>query len=164
MIIKSGVKTFGFWLSVVSVIGGVIVCFYIPFNHNQTPIQGKIFLYFVLLLLIGIYGKLLWDCNKLLINTDSKTITFKNRLTNKEITFPFGYFDGYIVSYQPTKIGSAKNIYLIKNKIFIKRICSFTYSNMSELENSLIPIKNLGSFQFSYWKSIKILFKKSVID
>jgi len=163
MIIKSKIKTFGFGFSILAMIAGVIVFFCFPYFDNGTPIRGIIFLYFVLVLLIGIYGKLLWDSNKLVIDTEAKTITFKNRFTQKIVSLPFEYFDGYISSNQPIKFDYVRNIYLIKDKIFIKRMCSFCYSNIEELEKSLSPIENLGYFDFSYWKSIKILFGKSVL-
>ncbi len=161
MIIKSRVNTFGFWVSTISTIGGLcVICF---INNFDFPTSGKTVLLAMSLLIVILYGKILWNANKLIVDTELKTIKFKNRFTQISSSFLFDSFDGYFIYNEPSKTGQIKNLFLIKNKKIIKKISSFIYSNHSEIEKSLFPIKPLGVIEFSYWKSFKIFLRLQII-
>ena len=165
MIIKGEFKTFGFWLSVISVLGGL---FFFGFNIfwvlNNISFAGQLFFFLVFSILIGTYGKLLYDANIITIETANKCVTFKNILTRQHSTYYFSDFDGKLVWYKPIKYGRIRNLYLIKNKKAVKKISGFLYSNQKELENALIDIKDLGITNYSYLKSWKALFGCEIID
>ena len=164
MIVKSKFKTFGFWLSIISLFGGLIFLFYFLFEGiGDIPIYGTLFGLLVLLIVIIIYGKLLWDSKIIVIETDKKMISFKNQFTRKLKTYSFDSLDGYVVVMEPISSGYAKNLYLVKNGIFIVRITNFIYSNQDELQSSLSSLKDLGIVTYSYLNSIKILLRKKII-
>lgn len=56
-----------------------------------------------------------------------------------------------------------KNIYLVKNGIFVKKISSFIYSNFSEIEEGLVSLKNRGEIKYSYWNSFKIFIGQRIL-
>jgi hypothetical protein len=165
MIIKGQFKTFGFWLSLVSVIGGLSVFIYcFVFGVGNTPIAGQMFLYGVLIILLAVYSKLLYDANLIKVDTESKTITFVNLFTRHRSFYNFSDFDGKLVWFEPMRGFSSKNYYLIQNKKAVKKISGFIYSNQKEIEEALEDIKDLGTTKYSYLKSWKVFFGFSIID
>jgi len=165
MIIKGQFKTFGFWFSLVAVIGGLITLIYfILFGVGNTPIVGQFFVYFVLILLICIYGKLLYDANLISIDTKNKTATFVNTFTRRNSKYNYSDFDGKLIWYEPISGGHARNFYLIQNKKAVKKISGFIYSNQNELEEALVDIKDFGTTKYSYLKSWKVFFGFPIID
>jgi hypothetical protein len=165
MIIKGRFKTFGFWLSWVSVIGGVSVFIYcLAFGVGNTPLAGQIFLYGVLIILFVVYGKLLYDANLITVDTASKTINFVNLFTRHRSFYSFSDFDGKIVWYEPIKGGYVKNFYFIQNKKAVKKISGFIYSNQKDLEQALTDIKDLGTTNYTYLKSWKVFFGFPIIE
>ena len=159
MKIKGQFKTFGFWFSLISVIGGLSVIIYcFVFGVGNTPIAGQIFLYFVLIILLGVYGKLLYDANLVTVDTQSKTVDFVNVFTRRHSVYNFKDFDGKLVWYEPIKGGYVRNFYFIQNKKAVKKISAFIYSNQKELEEALADISDLGTTKYSYLKSWKVFF------
>lgn len=159
MIIKGLFKTFGFWLSLVSIIGGLSVLIYcLVFGVGNTPIAAQIFLYSVLIILLAFYGKLLYDANLVTVDTESKTIKFVNVFTRHYSLYSFRDFDGKLFWYEPIKGGYIRNCYFIQDKKAVKKISSFIYSNQRELEEALADIKDLGTTRYSYLKSWKVFF------
>ncbi len=165
MIIKGQFKTFGFWFSLSAVTGGLsVILYWLIVGFDGTPIAGKLFLGFVLFLLLCIYGKLLLETNIIKIDTTNKTVTFKNLLTQKSSTHNFCDFDGKLVWYEPIRGGQVRNFYFIKNKKAVKKISGFIFSNQKELEKALSEIKDLGTTNYSYLKSWKVFLKLRIID
>lgn len=134
MIIKGKFKTFGFWFSISAVIGGLAILIGISIKgFGSAPVAAQVFLLTVVFMLISLYGKLLYDANSIKINTEAKTISFKNLFTGVKTVYNFSDFDGKLVCYKPIKGGWAKFIYLVKNKKVVKKINDFIYSNEKEL-------------------------------
>ena len=165
MIIKGQFKTFGFWLALVSVIGGLsILIYWLAYGVGDIPLAGKIVFFCVCILLITIYGKLLYDANQITIDTEAKTISFVNLFTRHHSQYIFSDFDGKLVWFEPMKGFYPKNYYLIKNKKAVKKISSFIYSNQEELEEALKDIHDFGVTNYSYLKSWKVFFGFPIID
>lgn len=165
MIIKGQFKTFGFWLSLISVVGGLSTLIYcLVYGLGETPVAGQIALYVSLIFLISIYGKLLYDANLITIDAADQTITFKNLFTRHYSSYKFSDFDGKLVWYEPIKGGYAKNFYFIQNKKAVKKISGFIYSNQEELEETLADIKDFGTTKYTYLKSWKVFFGFPIID
>jgi hypothetical protein len=162
MTIKSNIRTFGFWYSILGGVFGIGMfisfCFYI-----QMDFLPKLFSFVVIAILLITVGKILWDGNIINIDTDLKTITFKNRFTLISKRYNITYFDGYVFTYEPMKFKYPKNIYLVKNGVFLKKISSFIYSNHSEIEKGLFPLKNLGEVKYTHWNSFKIFIGRPII-
>ncbi len=165
MIIKSEFKTFFFWFSNVCIVGGVYGFLYMitgSFFSNVT-IKGYIALSVVLIILIGLYAKMLWDARGIVIDTNSKTILFKNRYTRKEKLYQFDFFDGYVTTIQTTKFGNFKVIYFVKNQVYMYKVSQAMYSNQPELFAALSPLKDLGLIKYSFTNSIRTLLGKKVL-
>ena len=166
MIIKGQFKTFGFWLSLISVIGGLIILIYwliYGFGDN-IPMAGKIVSYCVCSLLIIIYANWLYNSNQITINTEAKTITFVNLFTLHRSFYNFSDLDGKLSWLEPMRGFYPKNYYLIQNKKAVKKISSFIYSNQKELEEALAEIRDFGITNYSYLKSWKVFFGFPIID
>ena len=165
MIIKAQFKTFGFCISIISVIGGAITLVYcFIYGLGKTPVAAQIALYGILVLLISIYGKILYDANLITIDTAEQTIKFINLFTRHHLFYKFSDLDGKLVWYEPVKGGYAKNLYFIQNKKAVKKISGFIYSNQKELEEALADIKDLGNIKYSFLKSWKVFFGYPIID
>ena len=161
MILKSQVRTFGFGISVIATIAGILTIFLFN-DFGKTPLQGKVFFYFVLVLMIILTSKVLWDNNKVLIDTVSKTITLKNRISQKSASFQFDNFEGYILIDEPIG-GYSKSLYLVKNKKLVNKFSSFIYSNYEELKSGLDSLPYLGRLKYSMWRSLKIALNLTVL-
>lgn len=165
MVIKGKFRTFGYWLTVLALLGGVSAFFYIlVFGFDNTPLAGIIFFFVVLTILLGGFRRLLFDSNFLVIDTENESITFTNQLTRKRSYFHFDYFDGKLICLEPMKGGYARNLYLVKDKKAVKKITDFMYSNHEQIENALQPIKDLGTFKYSYVKTWKISLGLPILD
>ncbi|MEO8712038.1 MAG: hypothetical protein ABI405_07950 [Parafilimonas sp.] len=165
MLIKGKFKSFGFRFSLISVLLGLSVFVYcLIFGLGNTPIAGQIFLYTVLILLLAMYGKLLYDANLITVDSEAKTITFINVFTRLPSSYNFSEFEGKLVWYEPIKGGSVRNYYLIRKKKAVKKISGFIYSNQKELEEALTDIKDLGTTKYSYLKSWKVFFGFPIFD
>lgn len=165
MVVKGKFRRLGYWLTVLSLVGGISAFAYIlVFGFGSTPFAGVIFFFVVLTILLGGFGRLLFDANFLVIDTENQTITFTNQLTRKRRSFHFGYFDGKLICLKPIKGGHARNLYLVKDKKVTRKITDFMYSNYKQIEDSLKPVKDLGTFKYSYIKTWKISFGLPILD
>ena len=165
MIINGQFKTFGFWFSTTSFLGGLCFLFYsFVIGLDNIPIIGQLFFYTVLGVLLATFGKFLYDANQIKIDIQNKTIDFVNVFTRQHLVYNFDEFDGKLVWYEPIKGGHIRNFYFIKDKKAIKKISSFIYSNQKELEEALSNIKDLGNTKYSYLKSWKVFFGFPIID
>ena len=120
MILKSKVDTFGFSYSLEAVIFSICVIAYFCLA-SVMDFAPRVFSLFVIVICLASFGKFLWDGNIIIIDTDLKTIIFKNRLTRIAKNYNLDYFDGYVFTYEPMKFTNHKNLYLIKNRIFVKK-------------------------------------------
>jgi len=165
MVIKGKFRTFGYWLTVISLIGGIsAIIYFLFFGFHNTTLAGLILFLVALIILLGGFGRLFFDSNFLVIDTENETITFTNQLTRKRSTFRFDYFDGKLISLEPIKGGNARNLYLVKDKKAVKKITDFMYSNHRQIEDALQPIKDLGTFKYSYIKTWKISLGFPILD
>ena len=116
------------------------------------------------LVFILLFGSQLWrDAKIILIDTFTKTITFTNLFTRQQTVSSFEDFDGFIDTFQLARGGTYRVIYLVKDRKFVRKISSFYYSNLDELQNSFVDIKYLGRQNFNIIKSFKILFNMPVL-
>jgi len=165
MVINGRFKTFGYWLTILSLIGAIAATVYfLFFGFDQVPLAGIIFFFVALTILIGAFGRLLFDSNFLEVDIENETITFTNQLTRKRRTYNFDYFDGKIICLEPIKGGYARNLYLLKDKKAVKKITDFMYSNQKQIEEALQSIKDLGTFNYSYVKTWKISLGLPILD
>jgi hypothetical protein len=159
--INSKTKTFGFFFSFAFSLA-IISFMFIPIP--RTPIGTRIIFDSLLLIPLSIVGSKLWrDAKKIQIDTRLMTIQFEHLFTNKKKEYNLNNLDGYYEVFQPAKGGSYRVLYLSKDGIFVEAISSFIYSNMTELEEGLKPVKFLGRKEFDYIDSIKILFKQKIL-
>ncbi len=157
MMIESRFKTFGYWLTVISVLVGVFFTIYLFWSgFYEMHILGVLFTLLSIIILFGTFGRLLYDSNLIRIDTTTQTITFKNQLTRTASSFQFSDFDGKLLCFEPIKGGYVRNLYLIIDKRAVKKFTDFIYSNQSEIEEALFSIKELGTFKYSYVKTWRI--------
>jgi|GEM_PF-3070165 len=98
------------------------------------------------------------DAKLITIDTELKTICFRNRFSRIARQYDFDYFQGYVACYQSSKLGSKRVLYLINDEKYFRKISAFYYSNLGDLENSLTPMKYYGQQHFGILKSFRILF------
>lgn len=159
---KSQFKSFGFWLTTVMVLFGLLF-FLSSFLQSRTEKQKQVCIVTGLVWIL-LFGSQLWrDSKIILIDTFGKTINFTNLFTRQQTVCSFNDFDGFIDTFQSARGGSYRVIYLVKNRKFIKKISSFYYSNLDELQNSIVDIKYLGRQNFNIIKSFKILLNMPVL-
>ena len=159
---KSQFKSFGFWLMTLMVLFGLLF-FLSAFLQSRTEQQKQVCIVTGLVFIL-LFGSQLWrDAKIILINTFGKTISFTNLFTRQETVISFDDFDGFIDTFQSSKGGSYRVIYLVKDKKFIRKVSSFYYSNLDELQNSFADIKYLGRQNFNIIKSFKILLNMPVL-
>jgi hypothetical protein len=155
--IESRFRTFGYWLTLISVVGGVLFTVYLFWSgFYRMHVLGVLFTLFSITVLFGTFGRLLYDSNLIQIDTTKQTITFKNQLTRKRSSFQFSDFDGKLLCFEPIKGGYVRNLYLVINKRAVRKFTDFIYSNQSEIESALSSIKDLGTFNYSYLKTWRI--------
>ena len=172
--IKSRTRTFGFWLMLIMTVCmltlfvSAISQTYLDFTIIKMSMpthKALIFQLTLTSLAALLFGLQVWrDGNFITIDTFSKTITFSNFFTRHKQTNEFNTFDGFIDMYQKSKGGSYRVIYLVKDRKYIKKISSFIYSNLDELQDGLSPIEYLGQQEYNILKSIKVLLNKQVLD
>jgi hypothetical protein len=141
-------------------IGFIVSPFFEDFNIRQIVLVIAFGLLFSLLS----FCQLLRDCKLIIVDTTEKSITFTNFLTRKKATYNFNDLDGFVDLYQPAKGGSYKVLYLVQNEKFVEKISTFIYSNFTEIENNIKELEYLGQRDYSYLKSIKIMFNYKVLN
>ena len=132
-------------------------------GFSNESILGHFVLIVVLLILLWIYGKMLWDANAIIIDTEMKNIIFKNRYTKKQKLYQFDYFDGFVTHYQYTKFGNFKVIYFVKDQRLLYKVSKAVYSNQDQMLAALPPIKDMGLIEYSFIDSIRNLLGRKVL-
>lgn len=164
MIIRSEFKTFFFWFSNLCVIAGVFVLAYTTFGgFANEPLAGQIAITGAVFILFLIYGKMLWDAKAVTIDLENQTILFKNRYTRKQNLYPFAYFDGYVTTYQRTKVADFKVVYLIKDNQLLYKISGAIYSNQDELLASLPLLPDMGLIELSFMDKLRNRIDKKAL-
>lgn len=99
------------------------------------------------------------------IDTDEKTIYFKNIITRQITFYSFNDFDCYLDTYANSGRGNSyKVVYLIKNRKAEKIITGFYYTNIDELQDAVSSIKYKG-FQPNFSTlTRKSFLNKDIID
>jgi hypothetical protein len=160
--IKSKFISFGFCLCVGMIVIGI--WFFLSSFSDARTVQQKYVLYGFVAFVFIFFGSMLWrEAKIILIDCINKTITFTNLFTRVKTINSFDDFDGYIDCYQSAKGGSYRVIYLVKDKKFVKKISSFYYSNLDEIQNGIAPMKYFGQQDFGLFKSIRVLFGLPVL-
>jgi len=165
MIAKSKFKTFFFWFSNICFVGGIFVLAYVAFEgFANEPLAGQIAITGAVMILLLIYGKMLWDAKSVTIDLDKQTILFTNRYTRKKIVYPVNYFDAYITTYQRTKVGDFRVVYLIKDNELLYKISRAVYSNQDELLASLPSLPDMGLIELSFIDRLRKRIEKKVLN
>ncbi|HWW41414.1 hypothetical protein [Pedobacter sp.] len=160
--VKSQFKSFGFWFMIAVVLFGAIL-FFSAFLNTRTEQQKQVCLISGPIFSI-LFGWQLWrDASVILIDKLNKTISFTNLFTRRQSIISFDDLDGFIDVYQAVQAGRIRVIYLVRDKKFVKKLSSYYYSNLDELQEALTPIKYLGLQNFNIIKSVKILFNLRVL-
>jgi len=98
------------------------------------------------------------------IDTEAKTITFRNILTIHSKTYQFADLTGFFDTYSVSKSGAYKNIYLLNQNKAEKIISGFYFANMDELQAALSGMPYLGMQKDSGKISRRALVNKSILD
>lgn len=164
MTIKSKFNTFFFWFSNLCFFGGFYGFVYLLFGgFSNESTSGNFALLIVLIILIWLYGKMLWDAKAITIDTEAKNITFKNRYTQNQCSYKFDFFDGFVTYYQYTKFGTFKVIYFVKKQRLLFKVSKAFYSNQDEILSAVSSIKDMGILKYSFMDSIRNLLGKKVL-
>ena len=135
------------------------------FKRGSLPkIGAAVFIFFMLLILI----LSAWGTQKraftIQIDTAKKTILFKHVYFLQQQLYSFSDFDSFFDTYQSSKSGTFKVIYLLKDKRAKKIITEFYYSNIDELQDALRPINYLGFQKDSRKISLKEFLNQPLLD
>ena len=125
--------------------------------HLQITLFSLAFLTFALILIS--------NANLISIDITKNSVSFKNIITRKLRSYPFSSLDGYVDTVQRDGKGTKYEItYLVKDKIFIEKISSFSCSNYDELKKGLNNAKYLGFQNFTIIDSIKVMLGMNVLN
>ena len=146
------------------------ICFDIKFLKPLTLTNGQsdflIFQIWAFGLLAIVFVPIIYF-NAVIVNIDNynNTISFKNIFTNKERTYQFTDFEGYVdTSWRDGFQGNYNVIYFIKDDKRIEKISSYYYSNYRELKIGLDSLTYIGNREFGLFKNLRILFGQKVAD
>ena|ERR1043165_1917733 len=174
--IQSRHNTFGLWfLAIVGLFFLIIVISCLTqyyFNiiiikidiKNSKDLFWQILLAFTGLLIIICF---LWTNAKIItIDHYNKRIAFKNLFIRTTKIYSFDELDGYIdtIVRHYRSFTPYKTLALIKDKRVVRKIDSFYYSNVHEMQNGLKELKYLGFIKFNFIKSIKAMFNYQILD
>lgn len=100
------------------------------------------------------------------VNTDQNTITFTNFFAKNVKTYFLSNFDGYIhtIDINSKTRTQYKVLFLLKDKIIVRKISGAFYSNIEELQEGLKSLNNLGFEKFGITKKLKMFFKQPVLE
>jgi hypothetical protein len=94
----------------------------------------------------------------ILIDTNTKTISFKNILTKNTKVFLIKNFDGYYNITKTTAQGyTYKEILLIKDGKLVEKISQYFYRNYDELADPIQEVNSLGVFAYGFQERIRML-------
>ncbi|MGN6617204.1 MAG: hypothetical protein ACTHJ5_08490 [Ilyomonas sp.] len=172
--IKSQNKTFGFRLMLIMtlfMLALLLSAFSQTFagftiiKMSMPTFKAQLFQFAFPMIGVLLFGSQAWrDANFITIDTSAKKIIFSNIFIRRKRRYDFNYFDGFIDTFQRSRSGTYRVIYLVRDKKFIEKISSFYYSNLDEMQDALTPIKNLGQQRYDILKSIKVLFNRQILD
>lgn len=100
------------------------------------------------------------------IDTSLNTITFTNLFTKNAKTYFLKNFDGYIhtIDVNSKTRTQYKVLFLLKDKIIVRKISGSFYSNIEELQDGLKSLNDLGFEKFGITKKLKMFFKQPVLE
>jgi len=169
-------NTFGFWLFTIGAIFFFLLVVSTISQYYFDTIIIKIELrdtkdlfWQITLALVGllIMISILW-CNVkiIIIENYNKTISIKNLFIRTTKVYNFQELDGYIDTIVRHGRGftSYKSLALIKDKKIIRKIDSFYYSNVHEMQTELKELKYLGFVKLDLIKSIKTIFNYPILE
>jgi hypothetical protein len=158
--IKSKIKTLGFWITPMFMVFFIGIFIFIFFSDPLEKDRGICSGVIITLLSLNIFQ--LWVTLKSIkINTIDRTIIFSHLFTGRITTYNFSDIDGYVdVIEQPAQGRPFRILYLVKEERFVQKISGFIYSNLNEIEDGLKATKYLGRKEYSYRKDLKALFGK----
>lgn len=175
--VDSKFKVFGIIAFIILALMSIIICFciytlvsvvflggHIIPRGTLPPIGALAFIFFLLIMLFGILYSSIKFFFIISIDTDEKTILFKNIITQKAKLYSFSDLDGYLDTYAVTKNGDFKVIYFVKNKKAEKIINGYYYSNMDEMQSALVSLNYLGFQKNFKTYSRKAFFNQSLLD
>ena len=134
--------------------------------RGTLPSYGAIiFVALLLLILASIIKSWTTYAYDIEINTDDRTIFFKNIFSRRTTLYNFSDFDGYFDTFViAPKVDNYKVVYLIKDNRVEKIMTGFYYSNIDNLQDAISSLKYFG-FQKNFCKiSRKTLFNKAIFD
>ncbi len=126
-------------------------------------IEGLVGCLLTVVLPITIIYQMVVNYRTITIDEQNKTISFKAFVIGTITTYDFDYFDGYIDTVKPTKMGMIKTIYLIKDNIVKYKINTLFYENFEELKKGLRPLNYLGFKKYTLGLSLKIVFGNPIL-
>ena len=139
-----------------------LVIYFIPIIYHDVP--GLIFLaLFNILLPVYIFFQLKINAKTTSIDSESKTIYFKDFLTGKVKSYPFTYFDGFIDTIVTDQYDSYKCFYLVKEKKLYYKISGRFYRNIDELEKGIKSLKHIQSIKMTTKLSLLIALEKQIL-
>ena len=98
------------------------------------------------------------------IDSENKTIQFKNAITRYTKQYDFDYFDGYLYSFTKMSGFHNKVLFLVKNKKSWKRINEYYYSNVDEMQIALSSMNYFGFQENIFRLNRRIILNKEIID
>ena len=102
---------------------------------------------------------------RILIDTSSKTITFKMYILPISKTYDLDYFDGYMeaIMQRDYYVGTYKCYYLVKDNKLKYKISGRFYRNIDELREGISLLPYLGSIKHTLSLSINIALGEEVL-
>jgi hypothetical protein len=161
--IKSKNNTYGYWKTPIMML---LMCglFTIGVALPSPQKDRNVIMVFSLTLFLLMVPYLWWTSVQVVIDSSNKKISFIHFITRRENTYSFNDFDGYADWIESKgRGGPFRVIYLVRDKRFIRRISSEIYSNIEELESGFKSLKYFGQQQYSYVKSLRVLFGLKVL-
>jgi hypothetical protein len=162
--IKSKINAYRFWITpilIILILGMLIftlICDHVEKDRIVVSIWACVFLFLTVTQLFDTYKLIIID------KTDKK-ISIKHYITRQVKIYNFTDIDGYVdMIEKPARGRPFRVIYLVQNEKFVQKISGFIYSNIEEMEAGLDTIKYLGRKKYSYFKNIRILFGRKVLN
>jgi hypothetical protein len=145
----------------------LLFLFYVAFfgNHPIPFLSGLGTFVMVLTVIFPVYiiGQMKLNYKTVIIDTDSKTISFRSFLIRLTKTYSLGYFDGYVDTKITDKYDTYKCFYLVKDGKLKYKMSGRFYDNIDELQEAISSLKYMGVIKYSVPLSLKIAFNKSIL-
>jgi hypothetical protein len=131
------------------------------FKPSLTKAESVIFIGFFGFLTLLIIRLLIVDPMNITINSNNQEIVFIHIFFKQKKMYSFSDFDYCVETYERSIGGSAKAIYLIKNKKLKKAIRGYYYLNIDEMQKALHNMPSLGFKKFNLFKSLSLYFTRN---